>query len=833
MAYTPELSSLTNVQQVAPGIGAGILALLFVAFLWRKVVSIEVTSKTMRDLGDIIHNGAVSFLIQEYKVLSVFVVVVALALIGVLYDVYDNGTNAKLSQKQELLGLWTAMAMVVGAVLSASAGYLGMSIATLANTRTCQESEKGLNEGLHVAFASGSIMGMTVVAFGILGLSLLYLCFAHYSPTDAGFVWQIMSGFGFGASSIALFARVGGGIYTKAADVGADLVGKVEQGLPEDHANNPATIADNVGDNVGDVAGMGADLFESYVGSIIAACTLAVVEFRGRDAINAVALPFWISGFGIICCIIGTFAVKTKNGDVDTSDKAQATKVLNKLLKTIRNGIWFAGLLVTLMSVITVYLLFNLSVNIQYGTPGALDTTTGWKIFMCIIIGLVVGNVIGSFTEYCTSYTESPTQSIGRASEYGPATVVLQGLGVGMMSTVVPTLAICVAIIACDELSGVYGVAIAAVGMLSTLGITLATDAYGPVADNAGGIAEMDPSCSASTRDTTDALDALGNTTAATGKGFAIGSAVLTASALMSAFMTAVGVKCVDLKNPIVIVGLLIGAMLPSIFAALTMLSVSKAAMSIIAEVRKQFRDHPHLKNENKIYTDKSDTQYPPADSTRCIQIATNASLQEMLLPGGLAVFTPIIVGFILGPSGLAGVLAGALSAGFMLAVTMSNAGGAWDNAKKWVEKGGLKIGSRTVKKGDMEHAAVVSGDTVGDPFKDTSGPALNVLIKLMTLVSLVFAPRLRKIYDTDKLRESGFARGGVPVGVLIIFITFPIMFFLQKKFNEKNRKDTAKAMEGASSKPASSKPVKAAYVEQSMSNDYVSNGYNNNDGDY
>jgi len=771
---TYPLEGLTNVEIVSPGIAAGLFALLFVAYLWQQVTKYSTGSKAMTIIGQTVHEGAVAFLVAEYKVLAVFVIVIAACLCGILYD-----------EANKLQGVFTAATMLAGAILSASAGYIGMSIATLANTRTCEASKGGLNAGLKVAFKSGSIMGLTVVAFGILGLALLFLIFASkksYSDT-----WQLLSGFGFGASSIALFARVGGGIYTKAADVGADLVGKVEANIPEDSPNNPATIADNVGDNVGDVAGMGADLFESYAGSIIAACTLATTEFTPNSTVgnNLVALPFWVSGLGIVCSIIGTFLVRTK--DQDATDESKAVAILESLLITIRNAIWGAGILVAICSVVSCYVLVGLVDNIPYG-PGLTETTQGWKIFMCILIGLVVGNVIGQFTEYCTSYTFMPTQSIARAAEYGPATVIIQGLGVGMISVCVPAIAICIAIIGCDECAGVYGVAIAAVGMLSTLGITLATDAYGPVADNAGGIAEMDPSCSEMVRDTTDALDALGNTTAATGKGFAIGSAVLTASALMSAFLNAVTPSgqdpmCVDLKNPLTVVGLLLGAMLPFIFAALTMLSVGKAAMAIIVEVRRQFKQKPWLVSEEVFEGEKA------CDSSECIRIATMSSIEEMLLPGGLAIFTPVIVGFIGGPSMLAGLLAGALVSGFMLAVTMSNAGGAWDNAKKWVEKGNLVLNGVTKGKNTDEHAAVVSGDTVGDPFKDTSGPALNVLIKLMTLVSLVLAPRFAKIYDTPKLQRNGFDETGVIIGAVIFIVVFPAMFCMQARFNARNEK--------------------------------------------
>jgi len=767
------LENLTNNEMVSVGIAAGLFALLYVAYLWGQVTKFSTGSRQMTTIGNTIHKGAVAFLTAEYKMLAIFVIVVAAALCGILYD-----------KENKLAGVFTAICMIVGAILSASAGYIGMSIATLANTRTCEASKGGLNAGLNVAFKSGAIMGLTVVSFGILGLSLLYLIFA--AKKDTSDTWQYISGFGFGASSIALFARVGGGIYTKAADVGADLVGKVEANIPEDSPNNPATIADNVGDNVGDVAGMGADLFESYVGSIIAAATLATTEFQTKENVSAgIALPFFVSGFGIVCSILGMFCIRTE--DKDASDESQAMAILDSLLKTIRNGIWSAGLLVAILAIVSCHLLFGLNDDILIGENGD-KTTQGWKFFLCILIGLVVGNVIGSFTEYCTSYTDMPTQSIAKASEYGSATVVIQGLGVGMISVVIPTLAISIAILGCDECAGVYGVAIAAVGMLSTLGITLATDAYGPVADNAGGIAEMDPTCSEQVRNTTDALDALGNTTAATGKGFAIGSAVLTASALMAAFMNAADLKMVDLKSPFTIVGLLIGACLPFIFAALTMLSVGKAAMSIIVEVRTQFKAKPWLVSEEVFEGEKA------CDSTECIRIATNSSLEEMVLPGGMAIVTPIIIGF-LSVYMLAGLLAGALVSGFMLAITMSNAGGAWDNAKKWVEKGNLLINGKVAGKGTEAHAAVVSGDTVGDPFKDTSGPALNVLIKLMTLVSLVFAPRYRKIYDTVNKQKDGFDETGVIIAAVIAVIVFPTLFCMQKRFNAKNEKMRADAM--------------------------------------
>jgi H(+)-translocating pyrophosphatase len=601
---------------------------------------------------------------------------------------------------------------LVGAFLSALCGYMGMSIATKANVRTtlaCQGSN-GLNNGLQVAFKSGAVMGLSVVASGLLGVPILYLIFDK-ATDDKQDVWEQVSAFAFGGSSIALFARVAGGIYTKAADVGADLVGKVEEDLEEDSADNPATIADNVGDNVGDVAGMGADLFESYVGSIIASATLGYPLYGNAG----VALPFWTAGLGALCSIMGVLLIRTKGG---TQGKTSG-EILEQLLASIRFSIYSA------------------SVAVLGTTFFAIAATFGLKDWLslklggCIVIGLVAGNLIGYFTEYATSYTYDPTRSIARKSDTGAAPVIIQGLGVGMLSTVPPVLFIFAATLASYALADIYGISIAAVGMLSTLGVTLATDAFGPVADNAGGIAEMAPASEISkeVRDTTDALDALGNTTAATGKGFAIGSAVLTALALMNAFAEATGldINGVDLLDQVVLPGVILGAMLPFVFAALTMLSVGRAAESVMWECRDQLNRKffpPHLE----------------LDAAKCVRICALSSIKEMVPPGALAVITPLLIGTLLGPKGLLGMLLGAISSGFLLAVMMSNAGGAWDNAKKYVEKGGL---GKDKGKGTPNHKATVVGDTVGDPFKDTSGPSLNILIKLMSVVSLVLAPLL------------------------------------------------------------------------------------------
>jgi K(+)-stimulated pyrophosphate-energized sodium pump len=582
-----------------------------------------------------------------------------------------------------------------------------MYVAVRANVRTAAAAARSLNDGLRVAFGSGSVMGMAVVSFGLLGLSVMYLVFVGVDlATEIGF----LSGFAFGASSIALFARVGGGIYTKAADVGADLVGKVEAGIPEDDPRNPAVIADNVGDNVGDVAGMGADLFESYVGSIIAAAALGVtMKVSGVTGDGATAgyvgLPFLIAGGGIIASLIGTFLVKTEEN---------ATQ--EQLLATLRRSVWGASGIVLVFSLLAVLLA---------GVP--------FFYFLAILTGLVAGNVIAFFTEYYTSYTNKPTRSIADATETGPATTIIQGIAVGMNSTAAPVLTVAIAMLlsiwlgmqASPELgitAGLYAVALAGVGLLSTLGVTLATDAYGPVADNAGGIAEM-AHLPPEVRQRTDALDSLGNTTAATGKGFAIGSAVLTALALLAAYMDTAGIQTLNILTPTVLPGLLIGAMLPFLFTALTMTAVGKAAKEIVLEVRRQFKEIAGI---------MEGTTKP--DYARAVDISTRSALREMIIPGLLAVISPILAGFLLGKEGLAGLLVGAIAAGFLLAVMMANSGGAWDNAKKWIETG--EMGG----KGSPAHKAAVVGDTVGDPFKDTSGPSLNILIKLMSIVSLVFA---------------------------------------------------------------------------------------------
>ena len=679
-------------------LGASVLALGMAGFLYNRVISKPQGTGAVTDIGNLIQEGALAFLRREYSILAVFVVVVFIAL-ALLIDFNVTGNDlidGLLSAGNlDLTGPWTAVSYLAGAIGSALAGFIGMSIAVRGNTRTATAAESGLNQALRVAFNTGAVMGMTVVGIGLLGVTGLWLIFGNVN---------VIAGFGFGASSIALFARVGGGIYTKAADVGADLVGKVEAGLPEDDPRNPATIADNVGDNVGDVAGMGADLFESYAGSIIATIALATFTATATattfdvDSPKAV-LPMMLAGIGIAASIIGTFLVRTG----ETAD-------MGKLLWSLRYAIFGAGGLMLIGAL--VYIL---------ATP-----ELEFSLFWVVLAGMVVGQVIGTATEYFTSYEYSPVKWIAKQSQTGHPSTIIAGIAIGLYSTVIPTAAIVIGTWFAYEMAGLYGIGLAAVGMLSTLGITLATDAYGPVADNAGGIAEqagLDPEV----RERTDALDALGNTTAATGKGFAIGSAVLTAMALMAAYAQVAGVSSFDLLEPRVLIGALIGALLPFLFAGLTMQAVGIAAGHMIDEVRRQLREIPGLREGR---------EGVKPDAARAVDISTRGSLRAMILPGVIAIIAPILVGILFeGGEALGGMLAGSIIAGFMLAIFMANAGGAWDNAKKFIELGNYG------GKGSDAHAAAVTGDTVGDPFKDTSGPAINILLKLMAVVSLIFGP--------------------------------------------------------------------------------------------
>ncbi len=688
------MERFTNVYLPFVALAGAVIALLFAIFTAKKIFGFSEGSSQMKKIASSIRKGANAYLRRQYKVVGIFFACLFVVLC--------------LMAAFEFLTWFVPFAFVTGGVFSALSGFVGMKIATYSNGRTANACIEGLNKGLRVAFSAGSVMGFTVVGLGLLDISVWFILLKFVFKLEASAITSAMLTFGMGASSMALFARVGGGIFTKAADVGADLVGKVEAGIPEDDPRNPAVIADNVGDNVGDVAGMGADLYESYVGSIISSCALGVAAFSGN--IKAMALPLVLAALGIIASIIGTFFVRTG----EEADQKQ-------LLKALGRGTNFSAIVIGVLALPLTYLILG-----------------DWKFYVAILVGLLAGVLIGKATEYYTSDTFKPTKKLSATSETGSATIIIGGISLGMLSTALPIAIIGICILVAFFVSGgganasmgLYGISLAAVGMLSTLGITLATDAYGPVADNAGGIAEMsglDPKV----RQRTDALDSLGNTTAATGKGFAIGSAALTALALIASYIEKIkevagegsSIAAFDLMNPLVLVGLFVGACLPFVFAALTMDSVGKAAQSVVVEVRRQFKEIAGL----------MDGKEEP-DYASCVDLCTRSSLKEMVLPTVIAVVVPIMVGLLLGYQGVVGMLAGATATGFLIAIFMSNSGGAWDNAKKYIESG-VHGG-----KGSNQHKAAVVGDTVGDPFKDTSGPAINILIKLLSMVSIVFA---------------------------------------------------------------------------------------------
>ncbi len=677
-------------------IAAGVVGLVFALIQTINIMRQDPGDETIQFIGEAIREGAMAFLAREYRLIAMFIVAVAV-LLAVVVDYDVTGRIASSVGRETSWVPLTAIAYLAGGICSALTGYIGMAVAVRANTRTVVKAQSGLNAALRIAFSSGTVMGISVVSLGLIGIAV-----AYWILKDIG----VVAGFGFGASSIALFARLGGGIFTKGADVGADLVGKIEAGIPEDDPRNPATIADNVGDNVGDVAGMGADLFESYVSSIIAAIALGVAgaHFLGLDDVSDAKanfdagifmLPILVAATGVLASVLSTFLVRTSEG-----------ATMGRLLWALRTGIYASGVLVLIGSGLSIWVM-----------------DLPFRLFWVVLTGLVAGQLIGTVSEIATSYEYKFTRNLAAQSETGPATVIISGLGQGMLSTVAPLFVLVLAMWLVNELAGIYGIGLAAVGMLSTLGITLATDSYGPVADNAGGIAEQ-AHLGTEVRERTDALDSLGNTTAATGKGFAIGSGALTALALMAAYSEVANVEVFNLRDTEVLIGVMIGAMMPFAFSAMGMLAVGRTANAIVIEVRRQFREIPGLMEGTG-----------RADYARVVDISTKGAMREMVWPGLMAIIMPITIGAVLGPEALGGLLIGAIAMGFMLAVMMANAGGAWDNAKKYIEAG--HFGG----KGSRQHAAAVVGDTVGDPLKDTCGPSMDILFKLMSIIAVVFGP--------------------------------------------------------------------------------------------